>query len=61
MIGNKIAQYVYTERNLPRASALSAILTVVVVAMLLWFLWWNLRRSRGQAGSGAAAGTRGLP
>ncbi|MCD8349364.1 MAG: ABC transporter permease [Planctomycetaceae bacterium] len=44
MIGNKIAQYVYTERNLPRASALSAILTVVVVALLLGFLYWNSRR-----------------
>ena len=56
MIGNKIAQYVYTERNLPRASALSAILTVVVVAMLLWSLWWNLRRSHNQPGSGGGAG-----
>lgn len=46
MIGNKIAQYVYTERNLPRASALSAILTVVVVALLLAFLYWNNRRAR---------------
>ena len=46
MIGNKIAQYVFTERNLPRASALSAILTVVVVALLLAFLYWNHRRGR---------------
>ena len=46
MIGNKIAQYVFTERNLPRASALSAILTVVVVALLLVFLHWNNRRGR---------------
>lgn len=46
MIGNKIAQFVYTERNLPRASALSAILTVVVVALLLAFLCWNNRRRR---------------
>ncbi len=44
MIGNKIAQYVYTERNLPRASALSAILTLTVVILLLLFLWWNGRR-----------------
>ena len=46
MIGNKIAQFVYTERNLPRASALSAILTVVVVTLLLLFLYWNTRRRR---------------
>ncbi|MDR1612516.1 MAG: ABC transporter permease [Planctomycetota bacterium] len=46
MLGNKIAQYVYTERNLPRASALSAILTLVVAALLLLFLWWSLRRNR---------------
>ena len=48
MIGNKIAQYVYTERNLPRASALSAILTVVVVALLLLFLYWSNRRTRNR-------------
>ena len=44
MIGNKIAQFVYTERNLPRASALAAILTVVVVALLMAFLWWSYRK-----------------
>ncbi|MDR0362797.1 MAG: ABC transporter permease [Planctomycetota bacterium] len=54
MLGNKIAQYVYTERNLPRASALSAILTVVVVALLILFLWWSLRRDR--SGSGVKKG-----
>ncbi|MCC8167517.1 MAG: ABC transporter permease [Planctomycetes bacterium] len=48
MIGNKIAQYVYTERNLPRASALSAILTVVVVALLLAFLIWRRRRDENR-------------
>lgn len=53
-IGNKIAQYVYTERNLPRAGALSAILTVVVVGLLLAFLYWNYRRSqtRDEPGTG---------
>ncbi len=54
MIGNKIAQYVYTERNLPRASALSAILTVVVVALLLAFLLWNRRRGRDKDSAGSA-------
>lgn len=46
MIGNKIAQYVYTERNLPRASALSAALTLTVIALLLVFLWLDGRRRR---------------
>lgn len=53
MIGNKIAQYVYTERNLPRASALSAILTVVVVALLLAFLLWSNRRRSTETGEPA--------
>ncbi|MCC8190953.1 MAG: ABC transporter permease [Planctomycetes bacterium] len=59
MIGNKIAQYVYTERNLPRASALSAILTVVVVALLLGFLVWNHRRNRDRDEENAS-GNEGL-
>lgn len=59
MIGNKIAQYVYTERNLPRASALSAILTVVVVALLLGFLYWNNRR-RKDADEKAPRGKEGI-
>ena len=52
MIGNKIAQSVYMERNLPRASALSAILTVVVVALLLAFLRWSSRKAGGESGGG---------
>ena len=44
MIGNKIAQYVYTERNLPRASALSAVLTLTIIILLVVFLWLNHRR-----------------
>ncbi len=59
MIGNKIAQYVYTERNLPRASALSAILTVVVVALLLLFLLWSRRRGRDRTGP-KAGGNEGM-
>lgn len=63
MIGNKIAQYVYTERNLPRASALSAILTVVVVALLLAFLYWSNRRridSGEKAPTGRKRGKKGI-
>ncbi len=44
MIGNKIAQYVYTERNLPRASALSAILTLTVILLLVVFFLAYRRR-----------------
>lgn len=35
MLGNKIAQKTFIERNLPQASALSAFLAVVVLAILL--------------------------
>lgn len=59
MIGNKIAQFVYTERNLPRASALSAILTVVVVALLLAFLYWNNRKQK-DSGEDAPRGKEGI-
>ncbi|MDR1745486.1 MAG: ABC transporter permease [Planctomycetota bacterium] len=60
MIGNKIAQFVYTERNLPRASALSAILTVVVVTLLLVFLYWNTRRKRASSDESAHTGKEGI-
>ncbi len=60
MIGNKIAQYVYTERNLPRASALSAILTVVVVAILLGFLWWSKRKEAAGGGERQPGGAKGI-
>ena len=35
MIGNRIAQRVFSDRNLPAASALSAVLTLCVLAPLL--------------------------
>ena len=35
MIGNKIAQRTFNDRNLPHASALAALLTLVVLASLL--------------------------
>lgn len=46
MIGNKIAQRVFTERNLPHASALSAILAFVVIAPVVLILWQKMRTSR---------------
>ena len=36
MIGNKIAQRVFSDRNLPLASALSAVLLLAVLAPTLW-------------------------
>ena len=36
MIGNKIAQRNFTDRNLPAASAMSAILTLAVLTPLLF-------------------------
>ncbi len=48
MIGNKIAQRVFVDRNLPHAGALSALLTLGVAApMLVIVAQQNRRRSRG--------------
>lgn len=43
MIGNKIAAKLFTERNLPQASALSAVLAVGVLVPLLGLGWWRRR------------------
>lgn len=47
MIGNKIAQRTFSDRNLPHASALSALLTLAVLAPMLVTL--ALNRRRGEA------------
>ena len=44
MIGNKIAQRVFTERSLPDASALSAVLAIGVFLPLLLVYWYRHRR-----------------
>jgi spermidine/putrescine transport system permease protein len=46
MIGNKIAQRVFTERNLPHASALSAVLALIVLMPILLTLFTRLRSER---------------
>ena len=46
MIGNVIAQKTFTDRNLPAASALSAVLIIAMIVPLLWFL----RRKKSKAG-----------
>ena len=46
MIGNKIAQRVFVERNLPQASVLSVVLILLVLAPLIAVLF--LQRQRGK-------------
>ena len=48
MLGNKIAQRVFTDRNLPHAAALSAVLILVTVAML-GVVYWVVRKRKGGA------------
>jgi spermidine/putrescine transport system permease protein len=55
MIGNKIAQRVFTERSLPDASALSAVLAIGVFIPLILLAW--LRRRSGAALEQRAGGT----
>jgi spermidine/putrescine transport system permease protein len=53
MIGNKIAQRVFTERSLPDASALSAVLALGVFVPLLIGVWLRRRSlEAGQNGGG---------
>jgi len=51
MLGNKIGQRALADRNLPQASALSALLTLAVLAPLL--IAFALQRRRGTAPAGA--------
>lgn len=46
MIGNKIAQRIFTDRNLPQASALAGALAVLVLLPLLAGAWWSRRSQR---------------
>jgi spermidine/putrescine transport system permease protein len=49
MIGNKIAQRVFVDRNLPQASALSAVLILAVLAPLAAVLVLERRRNASQS------------
>jgi spermidine/putrescine transport system permease protein len=49
MVGNKIAQRVFVDRNLPHASALSALLTLAVAAPMLVIVAQQHRRRRGKS------------
>lgn len=46
MIGNKIAQRTLIDRNLPLASALSALLTIVVLVPIMVITWLQTRSKR---------------
>jgi len=54
MIGNKIAQRTFVDRNLPHASGLSAFLAIAVLAPLA--VMWALQKNRGAAPAGAKEG-----
>lgn len=43
MIGNKIAQKIFVDRNLPEASALSTLLAIVVLFPLIFFMLFSLK------------------
>ena len=44
MLGNKIAQRTFADRNLPHAAALSALLTLGVLIPMISALWYNQKR-----------------
>jgi len=52
MIGNKIAQRVFVDRNLPQAGALAAVLILAVIAPLAAVLVLGRRRGRPEAVAG---------
>ena len=47
MIGNKIAQRVFIDRNLPHASVLSAVLSLAVLAPMIFVLLFQQRKEQG--------------
>lgn len=52
LIGNKIAQRVQGDRNLPQAAALSAAMLAAVMALLVVGWWWK-RRTEGRTEAAA--------
>jgi spermidine/putrescine transport system permease protein len=50
MLGNKIAQRTFSDRNLPHASGLSAILTLAVLIPMVWVMLSGRKRD-GEGGS----------
>lgn len=48
MIGNKIAQRAFSDRNLPHASALAACLMLAVLVPMLAMMWWQRRQGGGE-------------
>ncbi|MBN2266616.1 MAG: ABC transporter permease [Candidatus Aminicenantes bacterium] len=54
MLGNKIAQRVFTDRNLPQAAALSAVLVLAVLGPLVAVLWLQRRGKKSEIVMGEA-------
>ena len=52
LVGDKIAQRVFIDRNLPHASALSALLMLAVFLPMLLGKWLNHMRRRRQTREG---------
>jgi spermidine/putrescine transport system permease protein len=48
MLGNKIAQRTFSDRNLPHASGLSAILTLAVLIPMIWVMLAGRKREAGE-------------
>lgn len=53
MIGNKIAQRVFSDRNLPLASALAAVLALVMLLPAMGLLWAPRSPGTGKGGGGS--------
>ncbi len=51
MLGNKIAQRTFSDRNLPHASGLAAILTLAVLIPMIWVVLSQRKRETGGGGS----------
>ena len=54
MIGNKIAQRTFADRNLPHAAGLSAFLTLAVLLPMAGVLWIQARKNRPRPMPGEA-------
>ena len=54
LLGNKIAQRLFTDRNLPHAAGLASLLTILVVVPMVVIIFAHRRREAAAAGKGKA-------
>jgi spermidine/putrescine transport system permease protein len=54
LLGNKIAQRLFTDRNLPHAAGLASLLTILVVVPMVVIIFVHRRRAAALAGKGSA-------